>query len=286
MAGGRADTRERPRARAESVVVPFPRAEGSERLALVRFVPRGRTLLLAFGLLLGAVGSWIAARETNLFAVEQIAVSGAEGGIPGQVRGALRDSRGESLLALDLDAARRSVEALPSVARATFDRAYPHTLRVEIRPERPVAVVRQGSVAYLVSARGRVIAKVARGAHASLARIWAPRATQLSAGAFVTDELRTAVSAVAPIAAGAFPGRVTSVKVTPDTITLRLGSGLELRLGDPVDARLKLVVAARVLPLVRPGTTYLDVSVPERPVAGNGYSQPQVDVESSLSTKA
>ena len=31
--------------------------------------------------------------------------------------------------------------------------------------------------------------------------------------------------------------------------------------------RLKLTVAARVLPLLEDGTVYLDVSVPERPVA-------------------
>jgi len=39
---------------------------------------------------------------------------------------------------------------------------------------------------------------------------------------------------------------------------------------------LKLAVAARVIPLLDPGTAYLDVAVPERPVAGSLNSQVQV----------
>ncbi len=58
---------------------------------------------------------------------------------------------------------------------------------------------------------------------------------------------------------------------------------MQVRLGDPVDVPLKLAVAARVLPLLQDGTAYLDVSVPERPVAGTTlYSQ--VEVEGTTST--
>ena len=51
--------------------------------------------------------------------------------------------------------------------------------------------------------------------------------------------------------------------------TLVLSSGLELRLGDPGDVRLKLAIARRVLSATGGGPTsggYVDVSVPERPV--------------------
>ena len=48
----------------------------------------------------------------------------------------------------------------------------------------------------------------------------------------------------------------------------RMDAILELRLGDERDLRLKLAVVHRVLPLLDPQTLYLDVSVPERPVAG------------------
>ena len=54
-------------------------------------------------------------------------------------------------------------------------------------------------------------------------------------------------------------------------LTFVLASGLELRLGDVRAIPLKLAVAARILPQVlgKDASTYLDVSVPERPVAGD-----------------
>jgi len=51
-------------------------------------------------------------------------------------------------------------------------------------------------------------------------------------------------------------------------LTLRLRSGLELRLGAPTDVRLKLAIARRALRVLPPGSAYVDVSVPGRPVAG------------------
>ena len=149
-----------------------------------------------------------------------------------------------------------------------FDRAFPHTLRISLEPERSAAVVRQGADSYLMSARGRVIAAVDRHDRPKLARIWVKREVQLRTGEIVDGELLTAVHAVAPLVGTRFPARVTTVSVTPDALTLKLRSGLELRLGDPADVALKLEVARRVLPLLGDGTSYLDVAVPERPVAG------------------
>lgn len=280
---GRADTGKRPRARTASVVVPFPRPARGDRLDLVRLVPTGRSLLTAFAILGAALAAWLVARETGVFAVRAVAVAGAPAGVEGQVQGALRSTRGESLLALDLDEARRAVEALPTVAGVRFDRAYPHTLRVAVTPEQPVAVVRQGPASFLVSARGRVISRIDRGAHASLARIWVPQAVVLTPGSFAAGDLAVAVHAVAPIARTRFPARVTSVTVGEQALTLRLRSGLELSLGEAVETDLKLAVAAQLLPLLQPGATYLDVSVPERPVAGTAISEPQVEVEASPS---
>jgi hypothetical protein len=71
-----------------------------------------------------------------------------------------------------------------------------------------------------------------------------------------------------------FPARVRTVSAEREGIVLQLGSGLDLRLGDPDDVALKLAVAAQVIGLVPPGTGYLDVSIPERPVAS---SNPQVE---------
>jgi cell division protein FtsQ len=219
-------------------------------------------------LLAGAVAAYVIARETALFGVRQIAVEGAPPGVAHQVERALGQTRGTSLLAVDVAAARTAVQALPWVAAVSFDRAYPHTLRVTVTPERPVAVARQGSSSFLVSASGRVVARVDKGVRPELARIWVRSDVKLEPGLPVTGDSFAAVEAVSPLAGSGFPERVTSVTVGEEAITLRLRSGLELRLGEPVDLDLKLAVAAAALPKLQPGATYLDVSVPERPVGG------------------
>ena len=274
--GGRVERGSRPRARAASVVVPLPRRITGERLDLARLVPSGRSLGIALLIVAGAAVAWFGARETGVFAVRTVDVAGAPPAVAQQVRRALAPTRGTSLLKVDLDASRRLVEALPTVASARFDRAYPHTLRVVVVPERPVAVVRQGADSYLVAESGRVIATAERRNRPALARIWVDRTVKLRVGDPTEGDLRTAVAAVAPLAGSRFPGRVSSVTATPEALTLRLRSGLEIRLGDAVDVPLKLAVAARVIPLLDAGTPYLDVAVPERPVAGTLNSQVEV----------
>jgi cell division protein FtsQ len=280
--GGRVEHGSRDRARAESVVVPLPRRITGDRLDLVRLVPSGRSLGIAFLVMIGAILAWYGARETGVFSVRTIDVAGAPGPVKAQVRRALADDRGTSLLKVDLGAARQRVEALPTIQSARFDRAYPHTLRVVVVPERPVAVARQGADSYLVAASGRIVADVGRRSHPALARIWVGRNVVLDVGDTADGDLATAIAAVAPIAGSRFPGRVTSVTTTPEELTLRLRSGLEVRLGDATETALKLAVAARVIPMLDPGTVYLDVAVPERPVSGTLNSQ--VEGESTTST--
>jgi len=96
-------------------------------------------LLVGFAVFGAVLLALVLARETSLFAVRTIGVSGAGAGVERQVERALRDRAGQSLVGLDLDAAKVDVAALPTVASVRFDRAYPHTLRVMVVPERPVA---------------------------------------------------------------------------------------------------------------------------------------------------
>ena len=70
-----------------------------------------------------------------------------------------------------------------------------------------------------------------------------------------------------------FPARFTTASLAHGELTLHLRLGVALRLGEPVDVRLKLAVARRALRVLPAGSTYLDVAVPQRPVAG---SNPQL----------
>ena len=145
-------------------------------------------------------------------------------------------------------------------------------------------MARQGAAAYVLSERGRVIARVDRRAKPGLARMWVAKDVTLEQGAIVDGDVRIAVAAVTPLAGSHFPGRVVSLTTTNDQLTLRLRSGLELRLGGLRDVGLKLAVAARVIPRLPAGAGYLDVSVPDRPVAGPASLDSQVEVEGSISS--
>ena len=252
--------------RARGVVLPFPhgRDRGGE---LARLLPSGRALLVAFGVLAAAALAYLGARETPLFAVRRIEVVGAPARVGAHVRRTLTPLQGESLLALNRAAIARRLEALPDVADATYDRDFPHTLRVFVEPERAVAVVRRGPEAWVVSIRGRIIRAVSPVGAPRLARIWIAKSADVSVGARLQDpEGARALSVLAAVHAARFPARVRLVRPENGRVSLILASGLELRLGDPSNLSLKLAIARRIVPLLG-RARYLDVSVPERPVA-------------------
>jgi cell division protein FtsQ len=234
----------------------------------LRLRPSRRSLAIGAGLVVLAAGAYAAARETSAFAVRRIDVAGGTVAERAQVERALAPLVGTSLLALNGRSLERRVRALPTIVSATYDRAFPHTLRVTIVPELPVAVLHRGRGTWLLSARGRVIAPIPGHTQLGLARVWVPTAVPVSAGAFLAPD-RGGAAARALALATAFPARIATAALVHGELTFVLRSGLELRLGEPVDLRLKLAIARRALPLLPLGTTYLDVAVPGRPVSGN-----------------
>jgi hypothetical protein len=133
-------------------------------------------------------------------------------------------------------------------------------------------VLRRGAEAWLASARGRVIGAVARSGYQSLPRIWLPSQTPIAVGGFLGGDAAASARALRELVATRFALRVLWARVLRGQLTLGLRSGLQLEFGAPTALDLKLAVARSILPtLARPsggGPTYLDVSVPERPVAG------------------
>jgi len=284
VAGGRGSrSRSRPRARAASGVVTFPRSLAGDRLELSRLAPSGRSLVTALLILLAGIGLYAAARTTSAFAVDAIVVAGASPAVTADVRAALAPSLGESLLGIEVDELVRRAEAVPTVARVSLDRGFPHTLRIAVIPEVPVAVLRQGSSSWLAAASGRVVAGLDGGTRRDLPRVWLKRDVDVRVGETLHGLQRVAVASVAPLLRRPLPAPVASVDARRDELTLRLRSGLELRLGDSSDLAVKLEVARRVLPRVVGAGDYLDVSVPSRPVAGESLYSP-VEVETSTST--
>lgn len=257
-------TAARGRARAITVAQPRPSAAVLDRL-----IPSGRSLLVGFALVGIAVALFVVARQTALVAVRHIEVQGVSGPLAGRIRVALEPLQGQSLLRVgSADVAERLI-LLPEVETATIDRAFPHDLRVSITTARRVAVLRQGKSSYVVSERGRILAAVPPTVQPLLPRIWVPTETDLGVGGTVGDaRLLAAVQAATAVFHDGVGGlRVRFVDAGEDKLSYTLRNGLEVRLGSLRQLPLKLAIARRIL---AGGTAqrYVDVSVPERPVAG------------------
>ena len=262
------------RAQAEAVALPrgATRSRSGKRVRS-RLLPSTRSLLVGLAIAAAGIGAYVLARETSAFAIRQVEVSGVSGPVAVQVQQVLRPFVGTSLVGLSGGKVESAVEGLPSVVSASYDRAFPHTLKITVVAEHPVAVVRRGAGAWLVSARGRVVERVARNYQPALPRIWLPLKTDLSAGAFLVAE-QGGDAARALSFTSRFPFKIRSVANAAGSLVFHLDSGIDLRLGDASDMPLKLAVARRALRQLPTGATYLDVGLPERPVAGSGALPP------------
>jgi cell division septal protein FtsQ len=238
-------------------------------LPLTRLVPSGRSVLIGLALFALAVGGYVGARETSIFAVRTIDIRGGDPALQAQVKAALADEVGRSLMKIDGAGLDRRIAPLPGVRSFRYDRAFPNTLRVVLRPEQPVLVLRTGADAYLIAATGRVIRTLAHPHLSRFPRLYVARKDlQVRVGEPLPSTVGAAATALAPLQGAPLPGGVRLVRGGKE-LTLVLGGGLEVRLGDQGDLQLKLAIARRILrATAAPASAgdYLDVSVPERPV--------------------
>jgi cell division protein FtsQ len=224
-------------------------------------------VLVAFVLVGSGVGAYFGARQTGIFALDRIEVDGAPPATVARIRAALRPYVGESLVRFDRNDAARRLASVSEVADARFDRDFPHTLKVQVRLEHPVAVLRRGPDAWVVSSSARVLQELRQRPYPPLPRIWLPASADVSVNATLGGVGAMGVAAVAPLRQLPLGAAVRQVHVGDGELSLLLDSGTEVRLGDSGDLRLKLAIARQILPQAG-DAAYVDVSVPERPVAG------------------
>ena len=237
--------------------------------ALGRVPRRSPALIVAVALLggicalgLGILGYRLAAASGG-FDVQRVEVRGASDA--GAVRAAVtRRSAGRSLLDIDPVAVARAVAALPTVQRATVDRAFPGTLSITVVPERPIAVA-PGRIA--ISATGRVLGRAPGG----LPVIGAAPADLPGPGGVVTS---TAIQDELAVARAMRPMRPRAIAYTADGLTARTAAGTEIRFGDGADIPAKLRVARSVLRRADGPVRYVDVSVPGAPALRLGTPDP------------
>jgi len=234
----------------------------------VRFVPSGRSLLATIGVLVAVGVAYVVATSTPVFALERVDVRGAPPAVARDVTAATRHLVGQSLVTIDADEVEGTLRTLPAVAGVSVDRAFPHTLVVKVAPERPVAVVRRGDTSWLVTGAGKVIREIETGTERGFPRLWLAKGTTIRPGGIVPAGWVPATRALAAAYSVGLGSRVKGIRPVGEELTLVLRRGTEIRLGRATEVGLKLTVAARVLRLVDGNTTYVDVSVPQRAVAG------------------
>jgi cell division protein FtsQ len=236
-----------------------------------------RALVVVAAAAVAVALAYLAARETSLFALRTVDVAGASPAVETEVRAALDPIVGASLVALDAADVEARLRAVPSVRQARVDRAFPHTLSVAVRPERALAVIRDGRRAWLVAESGRVVGSIEPTGRPRLPRVRAELAAPLRVGTTIGDDGARRALSVLRAVPPRFPARVLYAQVEEETVTLVLRGGLEILLG-PADAvEPKLRAAAAVVGALEPDElatlAYVDVSVPEHVVTG-GDPQP------------
>lgn len=249
------------------------------------FRPALRPLLQSFPLHRLGVGAaisvvalalaYVGAREASIFAVKDVAVTGAPAAVDRLVKAALADLDGVSLIELNGAEVEERLRALPSVLAASVDRSFPHTLRIQIVPERPLAVVKHRQTKWTVSRRGRVIAASDGALKAGLPLVVTPTAELLTPGEFVADEATLVSLQALGQVPGDFPVRIRSAVGGESGLMLLLSEDIELRMGSVDDLTFKLAAAEAVFESLsqteRAELAYLDVSVPQRPVSSTKY---------------
>ncbi len=211
----------------------------------------------------GAFALWL--RSSSLVAVQHVSVSGVSGGQAAEITRALTaEAQGMTTLHVREDALRRSVSAYPVVRSLRTETDFPHRLRITVNAYEPVAALRStGGAMTAVAADGTILRGATTRGLAVVGVRTPPGAERLGAGPARESVL---VLGAAP---RALRERVARVYRGPRglTATMRSGPKLLFGRGDRLDA--KWDAAAQVLAhATSRGASYIDVRVPERPVAG------------------
>jgi cell division protein FtsQ len=234
----------------------------------VRLSPHWRRRLIALGLLAVALGSaylfWL--RDSSLVRVEQVTVKGLDTPDAARVRAKLSvAARQMTTLHVNEDALRRAVAGEPVVQSLSVHASFPHGLTIDIVENRPVAVLLAGNREVAVAPGGTVLdgTKVTGG-------LPVVRVATLPQRGHMPDgpaRERIAVAAAAP------PRLLSQI----ESISIQNGRGAVAQMqhgpavyfGRPIELGRKWTAAASVLAdSSSQGAAYIDVRMPDRPVAG------------------
>ena len=227
----------------------------------------GLAVLLA---LLAPLALWL--RNSSLVRIERVAVSGIGGAQAEQIRRALEvEAREMTTLNVRRDALLRAVSQYPVVRSLRTETDFPHGLRIMVNAHEPVAALRAaGGKLTAVAGDGTLLpGSAARGLPVVGVRT-TPGGERLARG-----ETLGAVRVLAT-APRALRSRVARVYRGPRGLAATVDRGPKLYFGGPARLEAKWGAAAAVLGNhTSRGAAYVDLRVPERPVAGGLQQRPE-----------
>jgi cell division protein FtsQ len=228
-------------------------------------VVRRRVIAAAIALLALYAGYMLWFRNLSLFSVDEVTITGATTNEP-EIRAAVEEAaRGMTTLHLKDGELRRAVAQFPTVASVGASTSFPHSMHVTITERLPVAFIKVGPTRTAVSADGYLLVG------ASFDPKHLPRIEGVTGRTPRLDGDAAAEAAILGAIPAPLRDRVTgsSWDDAQGGVVVGLDGGPDLRFGDGSGARDKWTAAVAVLSSSEHGSpSYLDVSVPDRPVAG------------------
>ncbi len=201
---------------------------------------------------------------SGLFAARQLDVEGTVHLTADDVRRASGVHGAPSMLGLDTGAVARRVERLPWVADAQVSISWPNTLVIRVTEWEPVAYVADHGRWALLASPGRVLADVLDRPAAYVKVVGlrtVPRPGSTITGGASVDVVNRLPDALRRQLAG--------LDLAGGGVTLRLDSGMAVRLGDTTAIPAKSAAALAVLAAQNPAChQYVDVAIPSAPVCG------------------
>ena len=229
--------------------------------------PRRLRAVLAVLLALAALlaGAWLWLRDSSLVAIEHVKVTGQSGPDADAIRSALTAAaRRMTTLDLDLGRLRRTVSRYPAVRDLRVDAQFPHAVRIRVIEELPVAAVVAGGRPTAAAADGTLLP----GATASQLPVIAAHLTPGSSR--LTDPTARRMLALLGAAPYELLSRVSQVSTAgPHGLVAQVRGGPSIYFGQPDRLAAKWIAASEVLgDRGSAGSSYIDVTDPERPAAG------------------
>jgi cell division protein FtsQ len=237
------------------------------RAALAIPKPVRNKLLLAIGALLlvwSLYTFWF--RDSGFVKITHVRVTGVDMKDSDRVEAALTSAAHDmTTLHLSKDALMSAVASYTAVKDVEIKAHFPHSLTIKVIQAQPVAVLRVGGKRLLLASDGSVLQGVRQGR--KLAMI---RSTGAAPSRRVTDPLALTELRVVSTAPNALARHIASVgKGDTRGIVVKIQNGPQVIFGDATRLEAKWAATAGVLADDKSrGASYIDVRLPERPVAG------------------